>query len=259
MRQAVGSLVAVLMLLAPGLACAHDSFIVAPATAVAGQPLLVQVTSSSFFPEPETPIRPNRIDRVVARSGDASLYASPVAGDVAMQLTLSAPGPEGAVIGVSLTPWEIAIGADEAPHYMDEIGALPSLRTAVIAATTGASMQETYTKHLKTIVCGADCAMAGAERPLGLQMEFVADAADSRSFILLKDGAPLAGLPVFATTEAKGLVPLVTDAAGRIVLPDGLSGPILLMAVDLQPPTPSGGRFQSQWAALTFDARLLGR
>lgn len=259
MRHVAGLLAVALMLLAPGLAAAHDSFVVAPATAVAGQPLLVQITSSSFFPEPETPIRPNRIDRVVARSGGASLDASPVAGDVAMQLTLSAPGQDGAVLGVSLTPWEIAIGAEEVPHYMDEIGALPALRTAVAAATTAGTMQETNTKHLKTIVCGADCGTVGAERPLGLRMEFVVDLGASRGFILLQDGVPVAGLPVFATTEFKGRLPLVTDAAGRVSLPDGLSGPILLMAVDLKPPTASGERFQSQWAALTFDARLLDR
>ena len=259
MRRVLGPLIAALTILAPGLASAHDSFIVAPATAVPGRPLVVQITSSSFFPEPETPIRPNRIDRVVARSGDAALDASPTPGEVAMQLTLSAPGPDGAVVGVSLTPWDIAIGADEAPHYMDEIGARPELRVAVLTASAAAPMQETYTKHLKTIVCGADCATVGADRPLGLKMEFVADPARARGFVLLKDGLPLAGLPIFMTSAKGDRLPLTTDAAGRVVLPEGLSGPVLLMAVELTPPVSATDRFQSQWAALTFDARLLDR
>lgn len=259
MRKAIGPVLAALMLATPGLASAHDSFIVAPASAVAGQPFHVQITSSSFFPEPETPIRPNRIDHIVARSGEASLEASPEAGEVAMQLTLSAPGPDGAIIGVSLAPWDIVIGAEEAPHYMDEIGAGPELRAAVLAAATDTALQETYTKHLKAIVCGADCSTVGADRPLGLKMEFVADPARPRGFILLRDGAPLAGLPIFATSEATGRLPLTTDASGRTSLPEGLSGPILLMAVDLKPPAAAGERFVSQWAALTFDARLLDR
>lgn len=264
MRRSTGTVLSVLTLLAAGLvaptsALAHDSFIVAPATAIDGQPLIVQITSSSFFPEPETPIRPDRIARVLTRSGVEPLQAIPTAGDVAMQLAVSAPGPEGAVIGVSLTPWNIDVGAEEIGHYMDEIGAGPDLRASVTTAAAAGPLPETYTKHLKAIVCGTDCATVGADRALGLAMEFVVDPSTPRGFVLLQDGKPLPDLPIFVTSESAGRKALVTDAHGRVSLPADLTGPILLMAVDLEPPTETGGRFTSRWAALTFDARLLSR
>ena len=258
MRRTAGALAGLLLLAAPLTAVAHDSFLIPPASVAAGQPFVVQVTSSGFFPEPETTIRPNRISRLIARSGDAPLVATPAPGEVAMQIALSPPGDAGAVIGVSLSPWPIEVGADERSHYMDEIGALPALRAAVEAgAAADGVLHETYTKHLKAIVCGRTCAGVGAERPLGFYLEFVLDPARPRTFLLLRNGAPLASLPVFATTGNRGRLAFITDATGAVSLPEGLTGPVLLMAVDLQPPERLHARFTSEWAALTFDARLL--
>lgn len=258
MRRTTGALAGLFLLAAPLAAQAHDSFLILPASVAAGRPFAVQVTSSSFFPEPETAIRPGRIYRLFARSGDQALETRPTEGEVAMQIAVSPPGEAGAVIGVSLSPWPIEVGADERSHYMDEIGALPALRAAVEAGTAADGvLHETYTKHLKAIACSQTCAGVGAERPLGLYLEFIVDPSRPRAFVLLRNGAPLTGLPVFATTENMGRLPLVTDAQGRVILPEGLTGPVLLMAVDLQPPLGPHARFTSEWAALTFDARLL--
>jgi hypothetical protein len=258
MRRVAAVLAALIGVAIAAPALAHDSFIIAPARVSAGAPFTVQVTSSGFFPEPESPIRPARIDRLLAFSGDQPLEAAPSAGDVAMTVALSAPGEDGAIIGLSLSPWDIDLGADEIAHYMDEIGASAGLRTEAQAAAASGPMRETYTKHLKALVCGADCASLAADRPLGLALEFVTDPASPGAFRLLKSGSPLAGQAVFVTTEA-GRQPLTTDTHGAVTLPEGLAGPVLLMAVELLPPSEPGGRFTSQWAALTFDAALLAR
>lgn len=239
-------------------AMAHDTFIVPPATVTAGQPIVVQITSSSFFPEPETRIRVERMAHVDARADGQPLTWTAAADDVAMTFTTS-PAPSadrGAVISVSLAPWDIDVAADEIDHYMDEIGAPAGVRTAVAASVaTNGTLRETYTKHLKTIVCAAAC--ADNTEPGTDTFEFVADPDAPRVFTLFLRGQPTPNHPAFVVTEQGGRVALTTDADGRITLPEDLTGLVYLNAVMLSPPATPDARFTSQWASLTFDARLL--
>ncbi len=257
--RAGGAILAILGWALATSAGAHDSFIIPPATVTAGQQVVVLVTSSSFFPAPETRIRPERIAHVDARADGTPLTWSATNDDVAMTLTTSpaASAATGAVVVISLSPYDIDVGADEIAHYMDEIAAPAEVRAAVEASVAASgTLAETYTKHLKTIVCGATCEDNAA--PGEATFEFVADAAGG-VFTLFLNGAPVANQPAFVVTEATGRTPLTTDAQGRVSLPEGLTGLIYLNAVKLQPPPATGGRFTSQWASLTFDARLLAR
>ncbi|MES2861547.1 MAG: hypothetical protein V4701_08745 [Pseudomonadota bacterium] len=240
-------------------AFAHDSFIVPPPSVIVGQPVVVLVTSSSFFPEPETRIRPERIAHVDARADGTPLTWSATADDVAMTLTTSpaSAAQTGAVIVVSLAPYDIDVASDEVGHYMDEIGATPAVRAAAETAAASGAMHETYAKHLKTIVCAATCADNAAPGPA--TFEFVADPTSLRGFTLFLNGSPVPNQPVFVVTEATGRGALMTDGQGRVVLPEGLSGLVYVSAVKLEPPLATGDRFVSQWASLTFDARLLNR
>ena len=90
MRTWVGTLVAALVLVAPGLAMAHDTFIV-PVAPFGAQPLRLQVTSSGFFPEPESAIRLARVERIIARMGGADLTTQLSAGDVSMSVQVGCP------------------------------------------------------------------------------------------------------------------------------------------------------------------------
>lgn len=255
--RAGGAILAALIWATATTAFAHDSFIVPPARVIAGQPVVVLVTSSSFFPEPETRIRPERIAHVEARADGALLTWSATADDVAMTLTTSpAPSAEmGAVIVVSLAPYDIDVGAEEIGHYMDEIGASPAVRAAAMAASASEPMHETYTKHLKTIVCAATCADNPA--PGAQTFEFVADPSRVRGFTLYLNGVAVPNQPAFVVTEAGGRLPLTTDSEGKVTLPEGLTGLVYLNAVQLVLPASADARFTSQWASLTFDARLL--
>jgi len=239
---------------------AHDTFIVPPTSVTAGQPIAVQITSSSFFPEPETRIRVERMAHVDARADGQPLTWTATADDVAMTFTTS-PAPSadrGAVISVSLAPWDIDVGADEIDHYMDEIGAPADVRSAVAESVTASgTLRETYTKHLKTIVCAVTC--ADNAEPGADTFEFVADPDAPRVFTLFLRGEPTPNHPAFVVTERGGKVALTTDTDGRVSLPEGLTGLVYVNAVKLSPPITPDARFTSQWASLTFDARLLGQ
>lgn len=255
-RNSAGAVSLGLVLIA-GSASAHDTFIVPPATVTAGKPVSVLLTSSSFFPEPETRIRPERMARVDARIGGQATTWAATADDVAT--TLSTPPASGslpAVFVVSLAPFDIEVGADEVSHYMDEIAAEPDVRRAVEAAVArDGVLHETYTKHLKTVVCGVTCAdnpASGADT-----FEFVADPSHAGVFALFLGGEPTPNQTVVLKTEGMGARTLRTDTHGRLHVPDDLTGLVYLSAVKLSPPETPGGRFISQWASLTFDARLL--
>ncbi len=258
MRFFQGGVAVFAALTVAGAAAAHDSFIVPPGRLTAGQPIRLEVTSSSFFPAPESPIRPARVARIDARAGDTALVPTLAAGEAAMGVAFDWPtaasAQTGVMVAVDLSPWDIDVGADEIPHYMDEIGAPPEVRAAAEAAVArDGVMRETYAKHLKVFACAGACDGLDPARPSGSALEFVT-AGDA--FLLLEHSSPRAGQAVFVTTETRGRLPLITDESGKVRLPAGLSGPVFLSAVVLRAPAEAGGRFTSDWAALTFDAAI---
>ena len=258
MRLREGGVAVFAALSVAGAAMAHDSFIVPPGRLIAGQPIRLEVTSSSFFPAPESPIRPARVARIDARAGDTAMVPTLAAGEAAMAVALDWPAAvstqTGVMVAVDLSPWDIDVGADEIPHYMDEIGAPPEVRAAAEAAVArDGVMRETYTKHLKVFACAEACDGLDPARPSGSALEFVVD---GDAFVLLENGMPRAGQAVFVTSETRGRLALTTGEDGKVRLPAGLAGPVFLSAVILRAPARAGARFTSDWAALTFDASV---
>lgn len=254
-------LAALSVLAAAGVASAHDSFIV-PVKPRDANPLVLQMTSSSFFPEPESPIRPARVARQIARIGATDLTTTLAPGEVALQIQVGFPviidgNRTGIVVAMDLLPFDIDVGADEVTHYMDEIGAPDDVRAAVAEAVSrDGVLRETYTKHLKTLTCLGECRGDDIRRPAGSALEFVGTDGGA---VLLENGRPGAGRAVFLTTLTAGRIGLITDADGRVSLPDNMDGPVFLSAVILTPPAAQGDRFTSEWASLTFDAGVMGR
>ena len=262
MRLIPAALAGLSVLAATGTASAHDSFIV-PVKPRDASPLVLQMTSSGFFPEPESPIRPTRVARQIARIGASQLTTTLTPGEVALQIQVVGfpviidGNRTGIVVAMDLSPFDIDVGADEVTHYMDEIGAPDDVRAAV-ADSVGRDgvLRETYTKHLKTLTCLLECRGDDLRHPIDSALEFVAT---NGGAILLENGRPGAGRPVFLTTQGGGRVRLTTDTAGRVSLPDDLDGPVFLSAVILTPPAKQGDRFTSEWASLTFDASVMDR
>jgi hypothetical protein len=249
---------ALILAAAPVAARAHDSFFAPPGPLAGGQPMRLQIGSGEF-PTLEHAIRPDRVARIDARAADTALIPTLAPGATALQLTLSwpeatPPHQNGVVVAIDLSPIEIEVEADEIDHYMAEIGAPADVADAVRAAVVrDGAMRETYSKHLKLMACIAGCDGLEPARPSGAALEFVA--ADE-AWQLLENGRPRADQAVFVTTRAQGRRRLTTDRLGRVLLPADTIGPIFLSAVVLTPPTEPGGRFTSDWAALTIDASV---
>lgn len=251
-------LAALILAAAPPAASAHDSFIAPPGALSGGAVVRLQV-GSGVFPSPEHGIRPGRVARIDARAAHTPLRPMLTGGETALQLTLDWPAAvpphqNGVVVTVDLSPINIEVGADEIDHYMDEIGAPADVIAAARAAVArDGVMRETYTKHLKLMACIAACDGLDPARPSGSTLEFVAS---DEAWRLLENGQPLAGQAVFVTTAARGRRRLTTDRQGRVLLPADTTGPVFLSAVVLTAPTEPGGRFTSEWAALTLDASV---
>lgn len=249
---------ALILAAAPVAASAHDSFIAPPGALIGGAPVRLRIGSGEF-PATEHGIRPDRVARIDARAADTALRPTLTPGETTLHLTLDwpeavPPHQNGVVVAVDLSPIGIEVGADEIDHYMDEIGA-PGDIAALARATVARDgvMRETYTKHLKLMACIALCDGLSPSRPSGSALEFVAS---DEAWRLLENGQPRAGQAVFVTTAAQGRRRLTTDRQGRVLLPSDTTGPVFLSAVVLTPPTESGGRFTSEWAALTIDASV---
>jgi hypothetical protein len=242
----------------PAAAFAHDSFLAPSGALSAGQPIRLQVGSGEF-PATEHGIRPDRVARIAARAAGTPLSPRFATGDTALHLTLdwpeaTPPHQNGVVVALDLSPIDIEVGADEIDHYMDEIGAPADVAAAARAAVArDGVMRETYTKHLKLMACVAGCDGLAPAEPSGSALEFVAS---DEAWQLLENGEPRAGQAVFVTTAAQGRRRLTTDRQGRILLPADTTGPAFLSAVVLTPPAQAGGRFTSEWAALTIDASV---
>lgn len=250
--------VALILAAAPVAASAHDSFIAPPGDLTAGTAVRLRIGSGAF-PSPDHGIRPGRVARIDARAGDTPLRPALTAGETALRLTLDWPAAvpphqNGVVVTVDLSPINIEVSADEIDHYMDEIGAPADVAAAARAAVArDGVMRETYTKHLKLMACIAACDGLAPARPSGSTLEFVAS---DEAWRLLENGQPRAGQAVFVTTAAQGRRRLTTDRQGRVLLPADTTGPAFLSAVVLTPPTEPGGRFTSEWAALTLGASV---
>lgn len=258
MRGLCAGAAALIFAAAPVTAFAHDTFFLPPGPLTAGQPLRLQITSGAF-PEAESAVRPERVIRVQARAADTVLAATLTAGQTALQLSLDwpespPPHQNGVVVAIDMAPQDIDVGADALDHYMEEIGASADVAAAARAALArDGAMRETYTKHIKVMACVAGCDGLAPARPSGSALEFVAS---DEAWQLLENGRPRADQAVFVTTAAQGRRRLTTDRLGRVLLPADTTGPIFLSAVVLTPPTEPGGRFTSEWAALTVDASV---
>lgn len=235
---------------------AHETVLFASTyKATVSAPLTVSLTSMATFPTPVTGPKP---DRVVEAYAVTAAVRQPLilAGHepTALRFTVT-PHRRGALVAaVSLGPRDIDLTADKVAEYFAEIEPPPQTR----AAYDGGALFETYTKYAKAIVCVETCGDGRqATRPLGHALEFVAtpDAsggADLHSFTLLERGAPAAAVAVTVWSGDGAHLIVHTDGAGRVVVPAGARGVLMLSATRLRPPATPGARFTSDFVTLSF-------
>jgi hypothetical protein len=164
-----------------------------------------------------------------------------------------------------LHPIDIEIDDATVEIYLKEVNALPAVRERWAAQRArGVRWKETYTKHARVELNAAEPgtpAQGGADSAAveGLGMDIRIEspqplrAGDTLRAQLLRDGQPLAGLPVELRSD---LSPIgfwrTTDAEGRLQVTAPLAANWLLRAVDLRPAPGKPDQWDSRFVTLGF-------
>jgi hypothetical protein len=248
-----------LLLLASAPALAHDTWFHREALDGAGRWTLWLGTGNQY-PVQETPLAAEALQRAACRRADeAPRPLLPLrALDKALQLR-TPPAAGGLSCWAQSLPFEIELAPDKIAIYLKEINASPAVHEAwADMRSRGLAWKERYTKHARIELPGAQATRAAAP---GLAMDVVplGDAAgwrsgDTAAFQLLRDGRPLADLPVELRHErARVGVWRRSDAQGRVTLRLPLAGRWVLRGTNLRPSAERPGTWDSRFVTLAFD------
>ena len=250
-----------------GPAQAHDSWF-APLPATDRGEAVFAFGTGNQFPLQEITIPWQQLAQTGCRS--AGLRATPMrwVADQPTGLVVRASRPAPATAAqtcwAQLKPIEIEIDDATVEVYLKEVNALPAVRERWAALRArGVRWQETYTKHARVELEAADGSPAAdeASAPIdGLGLDLRIDsprplrAGDSLRAQLLRDGQPLAGVPVELRSD---LSPIgfwrQTDAEGRLQITVPLAARWLLRSVDLRPAASKPEGWDSRFVTLAFD------
>lgn len=264
---------------ASAAAMAHDTWFL-PLGATARGQLTLALGTGTTYPDFDTPVLAEQLqhsgcvgdgvrERPLRAGADLSfdafkqwLQAPPV-------LLLRTGRPVSPAVAVTcwaqLVPIDIAIPDEKIVDvYLDEIQALPAVRERWAALKArGARWQETYVKHVRLELDGEGTppAATAALPELGLDARLEAAARPLRAgdrvrLQVLRDGRPLAGMPVQLRSDQSPLgIWRQTDAEGRLeaVLP--LAGRWILRGTDLRPAADGSDRWDSRFLTLAFEVQ----
>jgi len=261
-------LLAVALLFALGSASAHDSWFMPLPAAMSGAAEFALGTGN-MFPRQETPI-PVKLLRSTGCSSEGT-PAAPMRwmADQPSAVLLRSAQPVAAkstlTCWAQLQPIEVAIDDAMVDIYLREINALPVVRERWAALKArGVRWQETYTKHArieynptagaKLLNGGADAiAIDGLGMDIRLESPQPLRVGDTLRAQLLRDGKPLAGMPVELRNNLSPFgIWRQTDAEGRLQVTVPLASRWLLRSVDLRPAGTSD-RWDSRFVTLAFE------
>lgn len=251
-----------ILLLASAAARAHDTWILAtPKGGAPGPSVRIDLTSGMAFPELEHGIGPERVTRAIVRvGGESKTLAAPLPTRSSLRYSLALAHPGFAVFWVELAPRGLDLKPELIDEYLREIGATDSVGPRWRARPDPKAWREVYRKHAKTFVrVGAPPPDDGAWRePVGMALELVPESDPTAlapgatlALVLLKDGRPLAGLPVAAERGLKKARVRsfgTSDAAGRVTFQLDRPGPWLFAATELRE---KGAEWESDFTTLT--------
>lgn len=256
---------AVSMLIAALCSCAlgHDTWLIPDRFAVARDSVVnLDLTSGMAFPALETSIKPDRIDRALCRLAGRTFELkdySPAPKSLLFKAQLSEPGI--ATMCVELKSRALVLTARLVNEYLDEIGAPDSIRQQWASAKKPRRWREEYTKHSKTFVrVGDPQSDRSWADPVGMQLEIVPEKdpttlrpGDELALLVLKNGAPLAGIAVgiVSAGDAKGKIHK-TGADGRAMLRLDRAGRWLVRVTELRKSSKAGIDWESDFTTLTF-------
>jgi uncharacterized GH25 family protein len=249
-----------LVLAAPTVALAHDTWLLPSRAAVTRSDVLIlEMTSAMRFPEPEMPVKADRLARTGLRLGGTTVPLRPEEGGVkALRLSVT-PRTDGvATVWAESLPRDIDLKPAAVDEYLAEAGAT-EVHEQWKKMGRG-RWHETYVKHAKSFVTVGE---VGDDRswadPVGMALEIVPDVDPSRlasgrqfSVHILEDGKPAVGLTVAArAANSPGELKDVTDAGGHATFTLTKSGPWLVKAIRIRPGDDPGA-WRSRFTTLTL-------
>ena len=157
-----------------------------------------------------------------------------------------------------LAPFDVEVPPGKVELYLREIQAGPALRATWAAMKArGLPWRERYTKFARIELGGT-----GPRAALPLAMDVVLDnprqpirAGDELGFQVLRDGMPIADLPVELVGNLSPLgIWRKTDAEGRVRVTVPLAGRWILRGVDLRVSRKTSDEWESWFVVLGFEA-----
>lgn len=253
-----------LLLLAPA-ARAHD-FWIEPSTftPAPGEPVTLRLLVGERLAGEPLPRSDAMITSFVIVGPEGTL---PVRGrdglDPAGIVTPAKPGLH--VVGYRSRASNVELEPGKFASYLETEGLqrIASLRAA--RGETEAPAKERFSRCAKALLATGTGAASGADAPLGLTLELVAEKSpaslapgDALPLRLTYDGQPIEGVLVSALsrTDPSANVAARTDAAGRVALKLATDGPWLVKAVHMIALPPGDeAQWESFWASTTFALR----
>jgi hypothetical protein len=148
-------------------------------------------------------------------------------------------------------PDQVDTYLEEHPFKVEEVAAVRRV------LPKGAALQVRSRRLAKTLICVRVCTpttMGAAGLEVELVPAFDGASTSPTKFQLVRNGRPLAGHPVTVRPARGERQNVLTDNEGWVRIPAGMSGPVMLVAATLDPPSAPGGRFTTSNASLTFEA-----
>ena len=246
-------------------ATAHDSWfqIQSGPTADDAAAWTLALGTGDRFPLMEFPLATEYLPRHGCRSPQGPTQALREAGLSANSQQLRTPAGAGGPMScwAQSSSFDVTLSAALVPVYLKEIQAGPELRATWAAMQArGVSWRERYSKHARIELPGPDGTLAPPQ-PAGLPLEAVMDSGSrspqrgqSLAFTLLRDGRPLAGLPLEWVHERSRIgLWRRTDAPGRVDNALPWSGRWLLRGTDLRLSQTQPDTWESRFVTLAFE------
>ena len=221
-----------------------------------GKLVTVSLTSALSFPNLEHGPAKDRIDLTAIVTGGMPVDEVSFSENETVLDVQFMPARTGfSRIAVSSKPRAGDIAPEDAEEYFDEIGASAPVRAAFDALPGSPPLKRSYSKHAKLFICIEICGIGNkaATEPVGQPLEFVAVGDSAAVFKLLRDGEGLPEHAVTIVTTAGDTVDLSTAEGGTFVVPEGLTGAIMLTAVVITLPDTADGIYHSDYATLTTE------
>lgn len=256
-RSTIYSMLSLCVITMPNMA--HDTFLLPSQNNWSvGNSVDVRLTSALHFPDLASGPSKDRISSTVIRIGGEDVDTFSLRETKTfLSLGFTAEQTGFGVIAISTKPRFGDISPENAEVYFDEIGAEPPVRQAFDALPGTPPLRRSYSKHAKSFICVEDCKAGSSARstPVNQALEFVEIDDKPNSFLLLRDGQPLANHKVKLSTTAKETHEFQTSQAGELTVSGKVSGVVILQAVVITLPAQPDGVYHSDYATLVLEIK----